>query len=187
MGVTSGVGVIVKPRRRFCAEADTFFSIGRDFVVVADDGENEWEMVEEGVRPWVSCSDWFTCAEEDGSGGGVAETEGARARREGEVRAQHIHLFMPNSFSVISCKTTSISILSVIVESEGGGYGTPGRPAAMESYKIKRSGSVAGPSTSSADPPSMSPSTSPPRSESHVHILAGNSSPTSSRPGTNHG
>ena len=59
MGVTSGVGVIVKPRRRFCAEANTFFSIGRDFVVVADDGENEWEMVEEGVRPWVSCSDWF--------------------------------------------------------------------------------------------------------------------------------
>ena len=39
MGVTTGVGVIVKPRRRSRAEADTFFSIGRDFVVVvADDG-----------------------------------------------------------------------------------------------------------------------------------------------------
>ena len=61
-----------------------FFSIGRDFVVV-DDGEGEWEMVEEGVIPWVSCPDRLTCAEEDGSGGGVAVTEGARARREEEL------------------------------------------------------------------------------------------------------
>ena len=56
-GVTSGVGVIVKQRRRSRAEADTFFSIGRDFVAVADDdGEGEWEMME-GVIPWVSCPD----------------------------------------------------------------------------------------------------------------------------------
>ena len=37
VGVTNGVGVIVEPRRRSPAEADTFFSIRRDFVV--DDGE----------------------------------------------------------------------------------------------------------------------------------------------------
>ena len=55
MGVTTGVGVIVKPRRRSRAEADTFFSIGRDFVVVAE-GECEL-MMEEGVIPWVSCPD----------------------------------------------------------------------------------------------------------------------------------
>ena len=57
VGVTSGVGVIVNPRRRSRAEAGTFFSIGRDFVVVVvadDDGEGEWEMIE-GVMPWVSC------------------------------------------------------------------------------------------------------------------------------------
>ena len=36
VGVTSGVGVIVNPRLRSRAEADTFFSIGRDFVVVAE-------------------------------------------------------------------------------------------------------------------------------------------------------
>ena len=82
MGITSGVGVIVKPRRRSRAEADTFLSIGRDFIVVPDDdGEGEWEMME-GLMPRVSCPDLFTCAEEDGSGGGVAVTEGARARRE---------------------------------------------------------------------------------------------------------
>ena len=58
MSVTGGVGVIVKPRRRSRAEADTFFSIGRDFVVVVDDdGEGEWEMMEEGVMSWVSCPD----------------------------------------------------------------------------------------------------------------------------------
>ena len=52
MGVTSGVGVIIKPRRRSHAEADTFFSRGRDFVVVADDdGEGEWDMMEDGVMP----------------------------------------------------------------------------------------------------------------------------------------
>ena len=28
-------------------EVDTFFSIGRDFAVVADDSEGEWEMMEE--------------------------------------------------------------------------------------------------------------------------------------------
>ena len=55
MGVISGVGVIVKPRRRSRAEADTFFSIGLDFVVVAE-GEGEWEIME-GVMPWVSCPD----------------------------------------------------------------------------------------------------------------------------------
>ena len=56
-GVTSGVDVIVKPRRRSRAEADAFFSIGRDFVVVvADDGEGEWEIME-GVMPWASCPD----------------------------------------------------------------------------------------------------------------------------------
>ena len=49
MGVTIGVGVIVKPRRRSRAEADTFYSIGRDFVVVADgeggdDGGGRREM-----------------------------------------------------------------------------------------------------------------------------------------------
>ena len=55
MGVTSGVGVIAKPRRRSHAEADTFFSISRDFVVVAnDDGDGEWEMMDV-VIPWVSC------------------------------------------------------------------------------------------------------------------------------------
>ena len=82
MGVTSGVGVIVKPRRRSRAEADTFFSIGLDFVVVA---EGEWEMMEEGVMPWVSCPDWFTRGEGDGLNDGVAETEGARAGREEEL------------------------------------------------------------------------------------------------------
>ena len=55
MGVTTGVGVIVNPRRRSRAEADTFFSIGRDFVVVVAEGE--WEMMEEGFMPWVSCPD----------------------------------------------------------------------------------------------------------------------------------
>ena len=55
MSVTSDVGVIVKPRRRSRAEADTFFSIGRDFVVVVAEGE--CEMMEEGVMPWVSCPD----------------------------------------------------------------------------------------------------------------------------------
>ena len=44
--ITSGVGVIVKPRRRSREEADAFFSIGGDFVVVA---EGKWEMMEEGV------------------------------------------------------------------------------------------------------------------------------------------
>ena len=37
-----------------------------------------------------------------------------------------------------------------------------GRSAAVEGYKAERSGSVAGPSTPSSSPPSMSPSTSPP-------------------------
>ena len=70
VGVTS-VGVIIDPRRRTRAEADTFFvPIGCDFVV--DDGQGEWEMVE-GVMP--------SCAEGDGLGG-VAETEGARVRRQ---------------------------------------------------------------------------------------------------------
>ena len=41
--------------------------------------------MEEGVMPKVSCPDWFTCAEEDGSGDGVAMTEGARAGREEEL------------------------------------------------------------------------------------------------------
>ena len=54
MGVTSGVGVIVKQRRRSRAEIDTLFSVGRDFVVIA---EGEWEMIDEGVMPWVSCPD----------------------------------------------------------------------------------------------------------------------------------
>ena len=39
----------------------------------------------EGVMPWVSCPKLFTCAEEDRSGGGVVETEGARARGEEEL------------------------------------------------------------------------------------------------------
>ena len=79
VGVTSGIGVIVKPRRRSRAEADTF-SIGLDFVVVA---EGECEMME-GVMPWVSCPDWFTCAEADGPGS-VTETESSRAGREKEL------------------------------------------------------------------------------------------------------
>ena len=56
MGVTSGLCVIVKPRRRSRAEADTLFSIGRDFVV-NDNGEGECEMMEEGVMPWAPCPD----------------------------------------------------------------------------------------------------------------------------------
>jgi hypothetical protein len=87
--VVGVVGVIVNPRRRSRAEADTFFSIGRTFVrdcVVADDGEGEWEMME-GVIPWVSCPG---CVDVDVDGsGGVAETEteteGARARREEDL------------------------------------------------------------------------------------------------------
>ena len=43
--VTSGVGVTIEPRRRSRAEAGTFFSIGRDFVI-DDDGKGEWEMME---------------------------------------------------------------------------------------------------------------------------------------------
>ena len=38
----------------------------------------------------------------------------------------------------------------------------PGRSAAVDGYKPGRRGSVAGPSTPSSSPPSMSPSTSPP-------------------------
>ena len=51
MGVTSGIGVIVNPRRRSRAKADSFVSTGHDFVVVPDDdGEGEWEMMD-GVMP----------------------------------------------------------------------------------------------------------------------------------------
>ena len=84
MGVTS-VGVIIDPRRSSRAEADTFFSIGRD--LVNDDGEGGWEKVE-GVMP--------SCAEADGLGG-VAETEDARARREEElVMASEVGEWLPS-------------------------------------------------------------------------------------------
>ncbi|EDR04498.1 uncharacterized protein LACBIDRAFT_295063 [Laccaria bicolor S238N-H82] len=79
VGVTSGVGVIVKPRRRSRAEADIFSSIGRDFVV----GAEGYCGMMEGVMQWVSCPGCVG-ENEDGSGG-EAETEGARARREEEL------------------------------------------------------------------------------------------------------